>query len=68
MRYVAILIGLVLFSFLHAAAPQTRLTEVMIKTAELEIPKLVELPRLEPGMTVADVGAGFGVWAMSFSR
>lgn len=68
MRYVAAVIGLVLFSFSHAVAQQTRLTEAMVESAALEVPQLVELLQLEPGMTVADVGAGFGAWTMSFSR
>lgn len=68
MRYVAAVIGLVLLSFSHAVGQQTSLTEAMIKSAELEVPRLVELLQLEPGMTVADVGAGFGAWTMSFSR
>jgi predicted methyltransferase len=28
----------------------------------------VELLELKPGMTVADVGAGFGAWTTVFSR
>ena len=68
MRYVAAVIGLVLLSCTHAVAQQTRLTDAMIASAEVEVPTLVELLQLEPGMTVADVGAGFGAWTMRFSR
>ena len=51
-----------------AAAQQTALTEGQIKAAELEIPELVKLLNLQPGMTIADVGAGFGAWTVRFAR
>ncbi len=50
------------------AAQQTRLTEEQTKSAEAEVPRLVELLELKPGMTIADVGAGFGAWTIRFSR
>jgi cyclopropane fatty-acyl-phospholipid synthase-like methyltransferase len=50
------------------AAQQTRLTEEQIKSAEIEVPQLVELLALKPGMSVADVGAGFGAWTMRLAR
>ncbi|MGH9255752.1 MAG: class I SAM-dependent methyltransferase [Vicinamibacterales bacterium] len=56
----------------QAAAPpqggQQGLTEAMIKTAAIEVPRLVELLQLKPGMTIADVGAGFGAWTTAFSK
>jgi predicted methyltransferase len=51
-----------------AAAQQTALTEGQIKSAELEIPQLIDVLGLKPGMTVADVGAGFGAWTTRLSR
>ena len=49
-------------------AQQRALTEAQLKSAAGEVPRLVEVLSLEPGMTVADVGAGFGAWTMQFSR
>ena len=54
-----------------AAPPQggqQGLTEAMIKTAAIEVPRLIELLELKPGMTIADVGAGFGAWTTAFSK
>ncbi|MQA28886.1 MAG: methyltransferase domain-containing protein [Luteitalea sp.] len=60
--------GLVLVLITPGAAQQTGLTEGQIKAAELEVPELVKLFELRPGMTVADVGAGFGAWTTRFSK
>jgi cyclopropane fatty-acyl-phospholipid synthase-like methyltransferase len=51
-----------------AIAQQTALTDAQIKSAGIEVPQLVELLELKPGMTVADVGAGFGAWTMRLAR
>jgi cyclopropane fatty-acyl-phospholipid synthase-like methyltransferase len=60
--------ALVLFLCATATAQQTALTDAQIKSAEIEVPRLVELLELKPGMTVADVGAGFGAWTMRLAR
>lgn len=50
------------------AAQQTQLTDGQLKAAELEMPELTKLFELKPGMSVADVGAGFGAWTTRFSK
>lgn len=68
MTRIAAALGLALLCLVPAAAQQTGLTDAQIKSAENEIPRLVELLALKPGMTIADVGAGFGAWTMRLSR
>lgn len=68
MRRVLAAIGLVLLLLVPVAAQQTGLTEGQIKAAEIEVPELVKLLELKPGMTMADVGAGFGAWTVRFAK
>lgn len=68
MRRACVAIGLAILLFGPAAAQQTQLTEGQLKAAAHEMPQLVQLFELKPGMTVADVGAGFGAWTMEFAK
>lgn len=68
MRRIFALTTLAALLFIPVAAQQTALTEGQIKSAEAEVPELVKLMELKPGMTIADVGAGFGAWTVRFAR
>ena len=68
MTRIALTLVVVVLLLAGAGAQQTALTDAQLKSAELEVPRLVQLLELKPGMTVADVGAGFGAWTMRLSR
>jgi precorrin-6B methylase 2 len=68
MRCIVTAIGLVLLLAIPAPAQQTGLTDAQIKAAEIELPELVKLLGLKPGMSVADVGAGFGAWTVRMAK
>src|SRR3954469_17506895 len=48
--------------------PPTGPSAAELKDAETDTPKLIDVLALRPGMTVADVGAGFGAMAMTLAR
>jgi SAM-dependent methyltransferase len=45
-----------------------RFYEEQVRIADIEVPRLIGLLGLEPGMNMADVGAGLGAWTDRFSR
>lgn len=68
MRKVAVVGSLVVLLVTSSAAQQTGLTDAMLKSAALEVPNLVQVLGLKPGMTVGDVGAGFGAWTVTLGK
>ena len=68
MRHIVTALGVVALLLVPAAAQQSRLTEGQLKAAEAEMPELVKVLELKPGMSVADVGAGFGAWTVQFAK
>ncbi len=67
-RHALTSLALAVLLFVRLPAQQTALTEGQIKTATVEVPQLVQLFELKPGMAVADVGAGFGAWTAEFAK
>jgi len=67
-RKAATVSALVLLLFTPLVAQQQGLTDAMVKSAAVEVPRLVELLGLKPGATIADVGAGFGAWTVTFGK
>ena len=68
MRRLMTIAGLAVLLHVFVGAQQTALTDAQIKTADAEVPELVKLFELKPGMTIADVGAGFGAWTVRFAK
>lgn len=68
MKRCAFLVAVVCAVTVQLAARQLEPGDEQIKSADTEVPRLVELLDLEPGITIADVGAGLGAWTLRFAR
>jgi predicted methyltransferase len=73
MRHITLSVTLILALAAPLAAQQQPgagggPSEDQLASATDEMPRLVELFRLQAGMTVADVGAGFGAWTIGFAE
>jgi len=65
---VLVLLFTCLLSGQAFAQGQQGLTDEQLKAAASEVPRLVDLLQLKPGMALADIGAGFGAWTMAFAK
>ena len=63
-----LLIGLAVVPGRTQTPALTGPTDEQIKLSDIEVRRLVPLLKLEPGMRIADVGAGLGAWAFRFAQ
>jgi len=55
-------------SLLAAQPPRYAPSPAELRQAETDVPKLIDVLELRPGMSVADIGAGFGAMAAVLAR
>lgn len=70
-RYIAIASLLSVIAALPARSQSpTRVgpTDEQLTLSDIEVHRLVNLLKLEPGVSIADVGAGLGAWTLRFSQ
>jgi len=72
MRAIALVLSAVVLmavaSGAQAPVQLTGPTDEQIKLSDIEVRRLVSLLKLQPGMRIADVGAGLGAWTIQFAR
>ena len=68
MRLLFLLPALAFVALVHAQQPDAKQIAQERAQAEIEVPKLVEVLELRPGMTVADVGAGDGAMSVVLGK
>lgn len=66
-RFCAAILAVLAVASIGGAQSERQLAQEM-KQAEHDVPMMADLLQLEPGMTVADVGAGFGANTIVFAK
>lgn len=67
-RLIALVVAALVAGPVSAQDPDVKQVERERRQAEKDVPHLVDILRLEPGMAVADVGAGFGAFTVVLGR
>ena len=67
-RLSAVVLILLCSAAAASTQPPARQVEQERAQAEIDVPKLVEVLELKPGMTVADVGAGGGAMTVVMGK
>jgi len=68
MKTKAVISSALLILFVATARGQRASTPAEIRQAETDVPRLAEVLGLKPGMSVADVGAGFGAMTIVMAK
>src|ERR1700730_5698861 len=68
MKIKAVVSSALLILFVATARGQRASTPAEIRQAETDAPRLAEVLDLKPGMSVADVGAGFGAMTVVMAK
>lgn len=67
-RLITLVVAALVAGPVSAQDPDVKQVERERRQAEKDVPHLVDILRLEPGMAVADVGAGFGAFTVVLGR
>lgn len=67
-RLIALVVAALVAGPVSAQDPDVKQVERERRQAEKDVPHLVDILRLEPGMAVADVGAGFGAFTVVLGK
>jgi precorrin-6B methylase 2 len=65
---IALLLACLAIGPARGQVDRLRPTDEQMTLSEIEVGRLVPLLRLEPGKSVADVGAGLGAWTLRFAQ
>lgn len=67
-RLITLVVAALVAGPVSAQDPDVKQVERERRQAEKDVPHLVDILRLEPGMAVADVGAGFGAFTVVLGK